>query len=78
MISIGETNTEKDINDSRVCREIVNEILKYGVNQEQLLRIMYLLSLELEERDTMINTSTTIREYLPYLSEGKKSEIVLE
>ncbi|MAH42951.1 hypothetical protein CL614_04495 [archaeon] len=75
---IGKTSTEKHANDVKVCREIVSEILKYGVNQEQILRVMYLLSLELEEHEAMINTSAIIREHLPYLNEEKNSDIVLK
>lgn len=38
----------------RECREIVQEIKKFGVTgQRQLLYLIYLLSLEVEDRDTM-------------------------
>ena len=38
-----------------VSREIVQEILKYGVSQSQILKIIEILAMELEDRDTMIS-----------------------
>ena len=35
------------------CRDIVLEIRKFGVNQRQMLYLIYLLSLELEDNVTM-------------------------
>jgi hypothetical protein len=36
------------------CREIVQEIHKFGVSQRQMLYLIYLLSLELENREVML------------------------
>jgi len=38
-----------------VSREIVQEILKYGVTQGQILKIIEVLAMELENRDMMIS-----------------------
>jgi len=38
-----------------VCREIVQEILKYGVSQSQIIKIIEILAMELEDRETMIS-----------------------
>jgi len=38
-----------------VSREIVQEILKYGVTQSQILKIIEILAMELESRDMMIS-----------------------
>ena len=35
------------------CRDILREIRKFGVNQRQMLYLIYLLSLELEDNATM-------------------------
>lgn len=35
------------------CREIVREIRSYGVSQRQTLYLIYLLALEIEDRETM-------------------------
>jgi hypothetical protein len=36
------------------CRQIVSEIVKFGVNEEQKLKIIELLALELENRETSV------------------------
>jgi len=46
-----ETVTLEDV----VSREIVQEILKFGVTQSQILKIIEVLALELENRNTMIS-----------------------
>ena len=38
-----------------VSREIVQEILKFGVSQDQIIKIIEILAMELEDRDTMIS-----------------------
>ena len=48
--------------ESAKCREIVAEIMRFGVNQNQLLTIIKLLSLELEDRKKMISINNCIDE----------------
>ena len=50
----GKTETEDWAADSLKCREIITEILNFGVSQEQICKLIYLLSLELENRDIML------------------------
>lgn len=45
---------EASILDSAKCREIVSEIMNFGVNQNQIKTLIRLLSLELENRELMI------------------------
>ena len=42
------------LNDVRKSREIVGEILRFGVTQNQMQKIISLLALELEDRGMMI------------------------
>jgi len=72
----GETSLEKSTKDSQVAREIVSEVLNFGVSQQQILRVAYLLSLELENKDAMINISSCIKEYLESLGESSKKSII--
>ena len=45
IVKFGETDLEKTTKDSRVAREIVSEILNFGVTQQQiLLRFLVKLS----------------------------------
>tara|TARA_B100000131_G_scaffold282079_1_gene289074 strand:- start:45 stop:257 length:213 start_codon:yes stop_codon:yes gene_type:complete len=43
----------QDILDTIKCREIVSEIMSFGVNQGQIQKLIQLLSLELEDRQLM-------------------------
>ena len=54
----GNTQTENWATDSFQARQIVNEVMKFGVSQSQILKIIYLLSLELEDRNAMLQIST--------------------
>tara|TARA_B100000212_G_C27330709_1_gene514488 strand:+ start:817 stop:1080 length:264 start_codon:yes stop_codon:yes gene_type:complete len=69
---------EKDdvdwLNDAKKSREIVSEILRFGVTQSQMKNIISLLALELEDRDMMI----AIRNYIePNDEEGSKQNSIL-
>lgn len=57
---IGKTETEKWANEMLACRQIVAEIAKFGVTQNQILNIIKLLAMELEDRDSMLAISETI------------------
>ena len=60
--SYGKTQEEVDITDRAKCRDIVNEIMRFGVTQDQILQTMYLLSLELENRDIMLELSKSCKD----------------
>ena len=66
------SNPEEDrVLESAQSREIVQEILNFGVNQSQMLIIIKLLSLELEDRDTMLQLTEVINNALE--SESKST-----
>jgi hypothetical protein len=44
------------------CREIVKKIKDYGINQRQLVYLVYLLALELENREMMLTITKTVGE----------------
>tara|TARA_B110000467_G_C18268583_1_gene450910 strand:+ start:587 stop:877 length:291 start_codon:yes stop_codon:yes gene_type:complete len=52
-------SVEKDdvdwLNDSKKTRDIAQEILRFGVSQNQIKLIIGLLALELEDRDAMLS-----------------------
>jgi len=45
----GKTKTERDATDLAAGRQIVAEIMNFGVKQPQILHIIKLLALELED-----------------------------
>ena len=49
----GSSPEEQDLLDKIKSREIVQEILKFGVSQSQMVYIINLLSLELEDNIMM-------------------------
>lgn len=61
---IGQTETEKWAQEMLACRQVVAEILKFGVNQKQLLNIIKLLAMELEDRDALVAISAVVNEAL--------------
>jgi len=53
MKKYGKTEKDLLVEQSITCREIVKEIMRYGVNEFQKKKVIYLLSLELEDREIM-------------------------
>ena len=60
----GEIAGEKQLNKAIQAREIVQEILNFGVSQFQLAKIIYLLSLELEDRNVLQQVGSAIKPLL--------------
>ena len=58
---IGTSEAERAAAESLKCRQIVAEITGFGVSQREILRIMHLLSLELENRETMSSLVEILR-----------------
>ena len=69
----GTTAEEQDILSAAKCREIVHEILNFGVDQYQLLTIIKLLGLELEDRETMLQITEVVENKLT-----NKSNLAIE
>lgn len=51
---------ESDVLDAVKAREIVQEIMNFGVNDFQIKKIIKLLSLELLDREIMLKISSAI------------------
>tara|TARA_A100001391_G_C4910136_1_gene236139 strand:- start:130 stop:375 length:246 start_codon:yes stop_codon:yes gene_type:complete len=54
---------KKEIEDRKIAREITKTIIDYGVNDNQKLEIMHLLSLELESNDNMKEISKFLKKF---------------
>ena len=59
-----EQNIESKLSAAKrmECREIVLQIKEFGVNERQKLYLVYLLALELENREVMLALTTAIGE----------------
>jgi len=66
----GETESEKNASDTFKCRQIVKEILDFGVTEYQKIKIIQLLSLELEDREKMNKLSEMTKSLIS--EKGKK------
>ena len=71
----GQTKEEEIAQHSQECREIVKRILEFGVTQDQILRTIYLLSLELEDRNIMVDISSIAKKYVMTLE--KPTEAII-
>ena len=59
-MKIGKTKEEKHLERMSMCRDIVKKIIDFGVTEKQKEQIIYLLSLELEDRDRMLSITKAI------------------
>ena len=74
----GKTEFENDAEKTIQCRQIVKEIIDFGVSDFQKLKIMELLSLELENRNHMLQIIDAIKNLSEIEKEQKKKLITLE
>jgi hypothetical protein len=73
----GSSQAESEAKEMLRCRQIVSEILNFGVSQREIMRIMHLLSLEIESREVMIDLSDRIKSSMND-SAGALSGIIVE
>jgi hypothetical protein len=71
----GEVAEEKSVKEAIRAREITQEILNFGVNQYQIAKIIYLLSLELENREALRGIAEVLKPLLEDNSD-KNSSII--
>ena len=73
----GKQSKEELLIEDRIrARQIVQEVLNFGVSQQQMLHIAYLLVLELEDRDAMITISECIKKFTDGNEEEPSSGIL--
>jgi hypothetical protein len=65
-----------DVLEAAKCREIVYEILNFGVSQRQLLIIIKLLSLELDNNEVMKSITEIVEERLSHDSVLSSTTII--
>lgn len=73
----GRTSEEKRIEKIMQCREIVSEILKFGVSEFQKAKIIQLISLEMEDRDFMLEISKSFKNFEEEEEESKNENKLL-
>ena len=73
----GRTSLEKRLEKSHQCRQIVGEILNFGVDEFQKLKIIHLLSLELEDRGKLLEISNICKDVIEENEEEQESNKLL-
>ena len=61
-MTYGQSQAEKAAEENEVCRQIVREIANLGINQRQVLLVMYLMATEVENVEHMKALTHLIRE----------------
>ena len=65
------------LNDRSRARDIVKEITNFGVNDNQIMHIVYLLSLNLENLENMKEITSFLKKFTDSINtENKKDNIV--
>lgn len=70
--NFGTSQEEENLQDKIRAREIVQSVIEYGVNQQQIIQIINLFAMELEDVNLMKEITGTITQS----REGTKSNII--
>ena len=73
----GQVEEEKKFEESVVARDITKTIMDYGISQYQIVKIIYLLSLELENRKMADDIFAAVKAALDQDSENITEKIKL-
>jgi hypothetical protein len=78
MMQENEKNAvaDSDILEAAKCREVVHEILNFGVSQRQMLIIIKLLSLELDNNEAMKRITQIVEERLSHDNISSSTTII--
>tara|TARA_Y100000592_G_scaffold40672_1_gene64438 strand:+ start:474 stop:716 length:243 start_codon:yes stop_codon:yes gene_type:complete len=74
MKTYGKIKDEARLEQAIVARDIAKTIMDYGVSQYQIAKIIYLLSLELEDRELSDDLIIVVKEALGENSEEQSEE----
>jgi hypothetical protein len=77
MKAYGKLSSEKFSEENEQCREIVQEIVNFGISDRQKLLVMYLLALDIEDVEKMQNIASFFKEFYGseiFLTEHYESE----
>jgi len=62
-MNVGKSETDKIAADILKSRQIAAEILRFGVSQDQIMQIIYLLALELENREALLDITAVVKSH---------------
>lgn len=73
----GKTKEDVKAEKSLQCRQIVSEILDFGVDESQKLQIIKLMAMELENNNSMKKIVNTIGEIVENKIESKENKLIV-
>ena len=72
-----DPNNVEDLQSIEKCRNIVSEILRFGVRETEIKKIIWLLSLELEDTECMRNINLVLKENNQQQEDVEKKESLI-
>ena len=77
-MNVGKSETDRRAESLLKCRKIVSEVVNFGVSQDDIMQIIYLLSLELENREALEAFTSVVKEFREDPFEDQKKSRILE
>jgi len=75
-MKLGKTETDTDVERITESRNIVKEILRFGVSESHKLDIMYFLALELESRPALEEITKILKKYRSGIKPDEETQYV--
>ena len=72
-----DPNNAEDLHSIEKCRNIVNEILRFGVKELEIKKVISLLSLELEDTTCMREVQAILKNKNQHKEVEEKKELIL-
>jgi hypothetical protein len=73
-MKIGITETENQTTKIQESRNIVKEIIKFGISEDQKIDVLYFLTLEIENRDLLEEITSILKNYRSNIKPEEEAE----
>ena len=73
-MKIGKSETERKVEKITESRDIVKEIIKFGINEEQKKDVIYFLAMELEDNNLMKELCLILKNYRQGINQEEETE----
>jgi len=76
-MKVGKSEFEKAAEDLEKCRQIKAEIFNFGITQDQIMQLIYLLALEIENRQALediVEVVDNFRNKIANVEESKQAK----
>jgi len=73
-MKIGKTETERKVEKITESRNIVKEIINFGINENQKIDVIYFLAMELEDNNLMKELCLILKNYRQGINQEEETE----